>query len=716
MKRTIPMASFAILTMALTIASPSSAVSSALPRTAPQAIPKAAPRAANGQTCTIWGSNGKNKLNGTPGNDVICGLGGNDTISGGGGNDTIDGGSGNDSLKGGSGNDTLIGGDGNDKLDGQSGTDTVSYVGTRTPVKVKLASQKKQKTGRGTDTLLNNENLSGGSGNDTLVGDKHANTINGGPGNDRIAGGAGNDTLIGGSGNDRLDGQSGSDRASYANVSNGSVRVKVNLAVAAAQITGDGSDTLVADENLTGGAGDDTLTGNGGANNIDGGAGNDLLTGAAGDDTLTGNRGADTITGGDGNDTLNGGLNPDNLDGGSGANVCTFDAEDTVAPNCDGTAPQVLSASLSSTTVDTSNSDQTLAVTVHLTDDLAGMHDGFIQFTNPHSARILGLYVYAPPNPFSTLVSGDTRDGVYTGTLTVPRGTVGGAWMAGVDVSDAVGNRRILTASAMARAGMSVGFTQIGGGTDSGAPPKLVGLELSRTTVDGSASDQELVVTVHATDDVSVQSFTVAFESPDATEIAGQHLSVFMTEMERIAGTAKDGTYQKAVTIPRYSSPGFWKIQSVDLFDTSGNESWVTDLASRGLPTGFTKLGAGDSVRPTLASLSLDPPTVNAADSDQTITITARVADNLAGLKVGRAIFHSVALPDQSIISYFDDTSLVGGTTTDGTYQWAISVPRYSAKGLWDLQLMLVDNAGNSVTLEADQLDQKGVGSGFTVG
>ena len=54
------------------------------------------------------------------------------------------------------------------------------------------------------DTVRNIENVTGGSGNDTLTGDGLANTLSGGAGTDVLTGGAGNDTLSGGAGADQF--------------------------------------------------------------------------------------------------------------------------------------------------------------------------------------------------------------------------------------------------------------------------------------------------------------------------------------------------------------------------------------------------------------------------------------------------------------------------------------------------------------------------------
>jgi Ca2+-binding RTX toxin-like protein len=76
-------------------------------------------------------------------------------------------------------------------------------------------------------------------------------TFYGRGGNDELLGSSGDDVLEGGAGNDTLDGGAGNDTASYAHASTG---VTVDLGTAAPQDTGEGIDTLVSIENVTGSA------------------------------------------------------------------------------------------------------------------------------------------------------------------------------------------------------------------------------------------------------------------------------------------------------------------------------------------------------------------------------------------------------------------------------------------------------------------------------
>jgi hypothetical protein len=76
--------------------------------------------------CTITGTAGPDRLQGTRGDDVICGLGGDDVIGAGRGDDVVFGDAGADRVDGGDGDDTLYGGEDADRLDGARGRDVLS--------------------------------------------------------------------------------------------------------------------------------------------------------------------------------------------------------------------------------------------------------------------------------------------------------------------------------------------------------------------------------------------------------------------------------------------------------------------------------------------------------------------------------------------------------------------------------------------------------------
>jgi Ca2+-binding RTX toxin-like protein len=83
-------------------------------------------RTTKAPTCTVQGTNGRDRLRGTAGDDVICGLGGGDRLLGRGGDDTLLGGGGNDVVRAAAGADRLRGGGGRDRLLGGSGRDVLA--------------------------------------------------------------------------------------------------------------------------------------------------------------------------------------------------------------------------------------------------------------------------------------------------------------------------------------------------------------------------------------------------------------------------------------------------------------------------------------------------------------------------------------------------------------------------------------------------------------
>ena len=265
---------------------------------------------------TFVGDGNGNTVSGSLGNDTLNGGAGNDTLHGDDGNDILNGEAGDDTLNGGNDDDTLSGGAGNDSLDGGAGTDTADYSATTAGIAVDLSAASNQATGTeiDTDQIVNVENVTGGSGDDSLAGDAGVNSL---------IGGGGNDTVIGGVGNDNYEGGAGTDTLSYATAAFAGI---VNLATGTA--TGGGNTHTISQfENVIGSANADTITGDagnnqlegaGGADTLNGGAGADTLRGDADNDTLNGDDGNDILEGGAGDDTLNGGNNDDNLKGGAG--------------------------------------------------------------------------------------------------------------------------------------------------------------------------------------------------------------------------------------------------------------------------------------------------------------------------------------------------------------------------------------------------------------
>ena len=245
----------------------------------------------------------KFEINGGGGDDSITinDLTGTDVekvvVTGGEGNDTVDasnsstplvayGNAGDDQLIGGSADDTLLGGEGNDSIEGE----------------------------RGDDTMI------GGEGHDTLEWDN-------GDGSDLMSGGEGIDLIeVEGSltdGDEFVLSQDGT-TAIFDRVNLGQFTLTVDTSEEF-EVSGEGGDDSLIIQDLSatdvelvtfnGGEGNDILDASHGNVPIiaDGGAGDDLLIGSVEDDQLFGGDGDDTLIGNGGNDFLFGGAGDDLL-------------------------------------------------------------------------------------------------------------------------------------------------------------------------------------------------------------------------------------------------------------------------------------------------------------------------------------------------------------------------------------------------------------------
>ncbi|MFY9290180.1 MAG: Ig-like domain repeat protein [Methylorubrum rhodinum] len=307
-----------------------------------------------------------NVLRGNAGNDLLCGGLGRDRLDGGAGADTADygdrtagvslalngtrsisvfvggvaedtlldvenviGGAGADVLTGDGLSNVFRGGLGRDRLDGGAGVDTADYSDKTASVSVTLNGTTAVSVvvgGVAEDTLRNVENVTGGAGNDTLLGDGLGNVL---------IGAGGSDILQGGLGRDRLDGGAGLDLAYYDDKTAGIAVTLRGGAAASVLVGGIAEDTILNVEGVIGGSGADILTGDAFDNLFLGNLGADRINGGAGFDTvyysernaaisvvLKGASAASVLVGGVAEDTL---LNVENVVGGAGADTLTGD-------------------------------------------------------------------------------------------------------------------------------------------------------------------------------------------------------------------------------------------------------------------------------------------------------------------------------------------------------------------------------------------------------
>lgn len=143
---------------------------------------------------------------GQPGQMTVNGTGGSDRIVIGPTNVFANAGAGDDSIA-----LTPAAGVAVHILNGGPGSDTLDLSGTTTSNTINLTTGIGYGSQIGLAILSSIENVTGGSGGDTLTGNGSANRLDGGAGQDTIRGGGGSDAITGGAGNDTVTGGAGGD-------------------------------------------------------------------------------------------------------------------------------------------------------------------------------------------------------------------------------------------------------------------------------------------------------------------------------------------------------------------------------------------------------------------------------------------------------------------------------------------------------------------------
>ncbi len=164
-----------------------------------------------GPVTGLTGGTGDDLLEAGPSGSGLFGGDGSDTLVGSPERDTVNGGEGDDELLGGDGGDYLTGAGGADVLSGGPGLDEVAYGGSE-PLHLSIGDGANDgASGEGDDIREDVEGLSGGSGDDVLIGDDDGNRLIAYGGRDVLRAGGGDDQLIGWNDGDELDAGPGAD-------------------------------------------------------------------------------------------------------------------------------------------------------------------------------------------------------------------------------------------------------------------------------------------------------------------------------------------------------------------------------------------------------------------------------------------------------------------------------------------------------------------------
>ena len=246
------------------------------------------------------------------------------------------------------------------------------------------------------------------------------------------------------------------------------------------------------------------------------------------------------------------------------------------------------------------------------------------------------------------------------------------------------------------------------------APPELVSIDMTPTSVDVSSAPADITVTVQLTDDSSgVASWSITFLSPSGTQTL--EISAFPGLVD---GTTTGGTFEGTGTLPQGSEEGAWVANILTVTDVEGNTADI-NLSSYGIFLIQVGSTLEDLTPPDLVSIEVTPTVVDVTAGDAQAVVSAHLTDDLSGVSSGSHIAFVSPSGRHTENAQFSEN--VSGTLLDGIFEGTLYFNQYTEPGVWQVQtctdytsdpprefhcMYVNDQVNNSATID---LDAKGI-------
>jgi len=335
-------------------------------------------------------------------------------------------------------------------------------------------------------------------------------------------------------------------------------------------------------------------------------------------------------------------------------------------PGSDAKAPQLYAISFEPAEA-ADGSD--VMVRIIAEDDLSGVNAASGALSSPSRKVFI---------PFSLTV--DAATGELAGRLKVPPRAEAGSWsVSNLRVTDRAHNTAVLTPrddAVVASARLTVYSTS----SDSAAP-RLESIELRPPEIEDGG---QVRVIVGASDDGSgVSSVRGILANP-----SGKVQLNFYPRLNK-----ETQLYEGAVSLPKHSEYGDWKVTLLTLTDGASNRNTIKgDDPMLGRAIVRVLSSSQDTIAPELVAISLQPDRV---EDGATVDVSVIASDDLSGVK---GIDGWVVSPNKSARIHFS----LRKTGDSGEWRGTVRVPRRAANGMWRVdRLSVSDHAQNRTLLQA---------------
>lgn len=350
--------------------------------------------------------------------------------------------------------------------------------------------------------------------------------------------------------------------------------------------------------------------------------------------------------------------------------------------------------SLSSTSTSSYPIDGSLTLTADFTDDLSGYFHVDYVYTSPSGGQKIEGYFNGTPN--------ENTENTYSAPINIVEYAESGVWEPTLTLIDQSGNTKVLTPTDIDNLGFNLDLTV--SGTQDITAPVITSFTPSTTSGDMTEFPINFTVDVTVTEDLSgVGNSQLEVISPST----GQKVTAALTAID----SQFPNDLRANLAIDPMAETGDWTYRVV-VRDNTGNSRVyeASDLNGLSFQSTINVTGTSDTAAPTITNITYDvaDPIINEVPfGGGVLTMTADLADNLAGVQSARVDFTS-PVSNQIATGYFSQV--------DGSIWRAnIYLPVYAASGSWTPSLTLYDNVGNNVTKSAATLVNEGFTLNFAV-
>ncbi|RKS75220.1 hypothetical protein CLV35_1679 [Motilibacter peucedani] len=345
------------------------------------------------------------------------------------------------------------------------------------------------------------------------------------------------------------------------------------------------------------------------------------------------------------------------------------------------TPPEITSLALSPGRVDVRTAPRKVAVSVGATDDDAGVSSVQVVLASPKGPG--GKQSYAAAT--LTRSAGTATNGTFSGTATVSRWVVPGAWtVQSLFATDAHGAVEFMQTADVVAKGWPSRLSVVS--TPDVAPPALSSLVLSPAKADSRAKAAKVHVTAKAADNLS----GVSFVGVSITRAGGK--STLPALLRRTGGTARAGTWTGDVVVPRWVGSARWSVEATVMDAAVNLRGYTTKaIAAKRWTSAVPVVSGTDALAPTLSAVTLAPTRVDVTGGGASIRATASARDALSGVVSGRVTWTSPS-GQQSVTVELSRTS---GTPQSGTWAGKAEVNACAESGTWTPSAEVTDLAGN---------------------